>query len=734
MRNLQRIAILGFFLTQLTIVSGEDHYLGSLPSVNGFGGLKIDVSIESVGGSGYQPVYLKISPIGKSFRRDRNLSIAIRPRREYGSDFSYTLQTAIPVAEGSGATTVTMYLPNYHHWDYLNVSLNEDGQPMKHGSNSFYLGSNLRTQDAKHHAAIGVVVADRKTASQPWEVCPDVRTMVTAIGDGPLPEDFKQPRYKHTKALNNLEKVQPAWVQFRSIMEDQLHDSWLGYSQLDVLLVAAPILDRIESEQPEKFSELQEWLTAGGNIWVYAASKRSPDRFIGQLSTRPVVTAKFVPKNGINAHLDLNLANDNSPLNYEYWNGVQKLSTQTGTQTGNKLRRDVLSELKQAKHPFANTSTVQEIAKGLSRATFGLGKVLLIDTEDPFPGSFQFWKSIEELPDQTLTWSERTGVDVPAGNDNYWAWLIPAVGKPPVISFVVLNILFALLIGPICYLFLRKRERLYLLYFLAPAVAFLLTVTLFGYAAIVDGFKTTVRSRQITWVDSNTGVSVDQSRQTYYSVLGDSTGIVLPADRAMYPVRNTPMVQNRYYQETPASRRGVIASKPDVQQFSSGFLPPREQVQYLSTRPRIGGERITFDFEADPPTVSSSLPYALVQLVVCDKNRQYWKAGSIGSGEKVTLQSAKPSLLSKMLNAKTLPPLKDIPMLQRNANQNWGMNSFQPGVEVSILESKLGNISRDTALPVGTFLGTADLVIQRVGFPEAKITDSVHFIMGEVTP
>ena len=63
------------------------------------------------------------------------------------------------------------------------------------------------------------------------------------------------------------------------------------------------------------------------------------------------------------------------------------------------------------------------------------------------------------------------GIDVPRGNDNYWMWLISSVGQPPVKSFLLLNTLFVILVGPVCYYFFRRRGRLYLLYFFAPCMA-----------------------------------------------------------------------------------------------------------------------------------------------------------------------------------------------------------------------------------------------------------------------
>jgi hypothetical protein len=357
-----------------------------------------------------------------------------------------------------------------------------------------------------------------------------------------------------------------------------------------------------------------------------------------------------------------------------------------------------------------------------------LGKVVLIQAPDPFPGSFQFWKSIVNLhEDGQVVWADRMGIDVPSGNDNYWMWLIPSVGQPPVKSFVLLNTLFVILVGPICYFFFRRRHRLYLLYFFAPCMAFLVTFSLFAYALAADGTRTKTRSRQLTWIDAAGGYAVGQSRQTYYAVLGSGDGIELSSDTAVYPVRNTP-AHNRYYRPRDRSgSRGRISVSPAKQRLGGDFCPPRNQVQYLMTRPQTIDRSVEFVFSAEGSRVTNHLPYTIHQLVSCDENRGYWQAENIRPGASTALASCKATVLGDLLGPDVLPPLGSVPMLQNNRRRGGGPGT---GIQVSLLEKRLERWS--SRLPPKTFVATAELIDDRLGVEAAVVLDSVHVVMGEI--
>ena len=453
------------------------------------------------------------------------------------------------------------------------------------------------------------------------------------------------------------------------------------------------------------------------------------ESFLGRLSTQELDSrhASFIKT--IPVVPELKGDNDTSEL-IAQWGGVMQASSSYSRRNNLKLepRRAVYAELKKKNHPFARTVSPSSVADGVRIGSFGLGTVLAIDSPDPFPGSFQFWNTIVQCHEAgQVNWRERMGIDVARGNSNYWMWLIPSVGQPPVKSFVLLNTLFVVLIGPVCYWFLRKRRRLYILYFVAPVLAALVTISLFVYAIGSDGTTTKVRSRQLTWVDSANGYLVEQSRQTYYAVLGSGQGIELPKDTAVFPVRHTPAL-NRYNRSNGGSGRlGLLRVQGDRQFLDGSFLPPRDQVQYLSMRPIPSPSGLVFQFASDGATVSNGLSVTLHELLVCDSSGITWEVDEVKAGETKPLGRAGADRVKQILGPNVLPSLGEVPMLRNNMVRLGGAMA---GLQVSQLERRLELWSR--RLPSGAFVAKASVAKDRIGIEDTIIMDSVHVVLGEV--
>lgn len=714
------------------ITSAETVRIGSLPVRPRAAGFAMAIEMEAVAGNGYQPYDLRFSPRGKTFARDHHLQIVIEPRHPFRTELDYQFRHSLTLAEGAGSHTESIYVPHYYPCDRLIVTLYEDGRAIEDGPKVSFstIRGGLRTRFTEQKTSVGIISpADAAIQDAAWKVYPDVRTLLAVFGEGPLPEDVTVDRLTHGAAADLARKVQPASIQFRPVEESRLQKHWLGYSQLDVIIVAAPVLQRMERQQPENFKCLKDWLAAGGNLWVYAC-EAAEGRFLGGLKLSPFAVNRVIGPKRVSATLDLKGDNDTSDLVYQEWSGIQRESQQYSYRGNSKLvpRQDIYDQLLKEKHSFVQTVPVDQLAAGIQVGSFGLGTVLAIAAEDPFPGSYQFWKSIDRMyHNGELNWTQRMGIDVPRGNDNYWTWLIASVGQPPVKSFVLLNTMFVILVGPVCYFFFRRRGRLYLLYFFAPCTAFLVTLGLFAYALAADGTRTKVRSRQLTWLDIENGYAVDQSRQTYYAVLGRGDGINLSREAAVYPVRNSP-AYNRYYRNRAnSSGPGEYGVARSAQRLSGSFFPARSQVQYLITQPTSIPTSLEFSLTAEGVTVTNRSRYALRRLIVCDGNRRYWEADGIAVQDAATLTPSSSQAVRELIGPDVIPPLGSVPMLQSNLRRRGGLST---GVQVSLLENRLQ--SWVTSMPKSTFIGTAELDTDGLGVDDATIVDSVHVVMGGI--
>src|SRR5690606_18867259 len=117
---------------------------------------------------------------------------------------------------------------------------------------------------------------------------------------------------------------------------------------------------------------------------------------------------------------------------------------------------------------------------------YGHGKVIAMPDENPFPGSDAKWQWLEQVIKPNDDWNARVGVDLQTGDLQFLNYLIPDVGLPPVSSFRLLITLFVIVIGPVNYLLLKRRKRLFLLLVTVPLGAAIVTGGLFSYALIKD--------------------------------------------------------------------------------------------------------------------------------------------------------------------------------------------------------------------------------------------------------
>ena len=356
-----------FALSPFAESQAETTNIGSLPGRPGAVGFVLSVEVEPISGNGYQPVYLNFLPLRKKFGRDRNLEVAIEPRNWARTELDYEYRHPITIPQGAGKTQVPVYLPVYFPWDNIRFELYEDGKKVDRSEVTLGLPG-LRYSDADQNTAVGILVENENAPpTEPWQRCPDVRTLVTVLGEGPLPSNEEVKRLDHKAARKRVGSVQPAWVQFRPFDITRMHRQWLGYSQLDVIMVAAPVLEKIERMRPDEFETLLSWVAAGGNLWVYASERATNSSFLGQLETPELTTLGSAFLTTLNGKPNLQGDNDDSELIKEGWGTSIHASQSYARRSEFTLepRSDVYKRLQKAKHPFAARGDLKKVLAGV---------------------------------------------------------------------------------------------------------------------------------------------------------------------------------------------------------------------------------------------------------------------------------------------------------------------------------------------------------------------------------
>ncbi|QEF96091.1 hypothetical protein Mal15_01170 [Stieleria maiorica] len=716
MRQILCVGVAVCWALMMVPAAAEEIQLGAAPSNPAQAGFTMFVITERLGNEGFQPITLRFQAIGKSFTRQRRLRILFRPRTQYATELDFQFACDATVPQDVKTFDLPVLVPHFYRWESCSVQIIEDGRRLGKVASKLMIPATVK--DWGQYMSIGIMIPrDAATSTAAWARFPDVRSIVTVLGEGPISTKADIKRLDDKQARKLIDDVVYGWARFRLIDEDALQGSWIGYSQLDLILAPYPLLQRIEQEQPERLAEIKRWVSAGGQIWAYAApqpataqpattqsASQSPTTQRAERSST-LESASWLAGEQVDINkvfrytanqatsLALNQPNDLSAIQYQPWNyGSYYSNSYAYGAASETTRKSVYQDLMAAKHPMVQTVSRKKLAAGLGVMHYGWGRVVLIGQEDPFPGSFQFWRALEM---DKQRWGERNGVDYATGNDSYWAWLMSTVGQPPVTMFVILNGLFVLVMGPLLYFGLRRRGRLYLLYFLAPTLAFLTTMGLAFYAFLSDGFDNRARIRQLTWIDGRHPVSesregktprypiVDQSRQTYYTVVDNQRGLRFDGDAFVLPVHHSEMMNHYNYYVADDSRPGeyLIDQIGDDRRYSGDFLPTRTQVHYLVTRPGEGECPLEITWGGDAVTLTNHLATPLSIVGVRDDKGKYWIARDVAGGASVTLDKADSNVFSAIALGVVDPDSTQMPTPYQN---RVSMND-RTGIEEQLL-------------------------------------------------
>jgi hypothetical protein len=204
------------------------------------------------------------------------------------------------------------------------------------------------------------------------------------------------------------------------------------------------------------------------------------------------------------------------------------------------------------------------------------------------------------------------------------------MGLAPVTEFQILITLFVVGIGPVNYYVLKRWRRLHLMVLTVPLAAAAVTLSLFAYAVLTDGFGTTVRANSYTAIDQRTGESACWSRLSYYSGLAPRSGLTMPDDVAVYPI---------VPDWNASSIESVVNSKRDLRwvpgegRMTRGWLRSRTPTQYLTIRARSSPMRLELQPVRDRLRAKNSLGTQIEYVVVADEANKFWSGESLADGK-----------------------------------------------------------------------------------------------------
>jgi hypothetical protein len=412
---------------------------------------------------------------------------------------------------------------------------------------------------------------------------------------------------------------------------------WLDYTCFDVAALKPGEMRSIAQSRPEALTAICRWVRSGGQLWVSPVGAQWEE--LSDVETLLGLAATGLSESATGQEADPSKVD---ALPHEETRGTP-LADDVVLSHGWKPLKVALTTQSTSDTPAA--TEVAATAKDLpvdSMASYvqqamGLGYVRLYRKAwDPSGVAWSMQMLSATTPPNesppaatplsvamatTRSWDSRHGMAPNAANTDFANLLVPGVGLAPVTEFRILITLFALAIGPVNYWLLKRWNRPHLMVLTVPIMAALVTLTLFSYALLSDGFSTLVRVRSFTSLDQRTGEAACWARLSYYAGLAPAHGLTLPDDVAVYPILPG---WNETSSRGSAERMRQIEWADGENRLTQGWLRSRTPTQYLMLRARKTESRLELTPGAGKVAAKNQLGTAISYVAAIDDEGNFF--------------------------------------------------------------------------------------------------------------
>lgn len=490
---------------------------------------------------------------------------------------------------------------------------------------------------------------------------------------------------------------------------NELPTDWRGLQPFDAIVMSASTLEQLRSME-SSFAAVRHWVLCGGTLVIFDAES---------------VEAGF-------ALADFSLLPDEASIELVTPEAIASIAS-------SPLMFQAISSNK----------VIDEMADLMAQRTrvcgVGAGQLIVAEQSSTLPLAIFIELAVRKVGYRASP-IVRRGVDPLLGNRRFFEWVIPGVAQPPVYTFIGLLTAFVILVGPVAYRRTTKVGRGYLMFAIAPALALLTTVAMFGYGIVSDGFGTVVRVRQLTWVDGASGDAAERVRSTYFAGIRPTEGLRFSPDAEVFGFAEGTGTAWEETGNQADARLGNVVLLPEEQRLGSSFLPSRQQRQFVSHAPRPGVGSVSL--KPDPegptaPTVTSEFAFDLYEIVVRDDAGRFWYAEQLSAGQSKVCRlmdtNAASEKLGQMYNAHR--PLSTVreqsTRTRRNSRRTYDVISsinqvLDPTTTVSdgVFELWLSRLRTSGDIPPQHFMATAEVSPDVLAVDGCETSQSIRYVFG----
>lgn len=529
---------------------------------------------------------------------------------------------------------------------------------------------------------------------------------------------------------------------------EHLPTHWIDYTQLDLITLNIADVVLLVENYPQQWNALRQWVGTGGNLWITGvdASWRQFPALESALHVAfdhgelPEDRGWQVPVGMLNQEVQ-QIMNRQRPVDNQVQSEISGTLDQVRIMLEQgKSHAEVFETLSLPKETYLrycrmlhrDPQTAGLLAPFYWRP-LGFGHVVAISDPATLRSDTDWIEHqllLSTVDVDRLLWAQRHGMQSDGRAPDFFSFLIPGVGLPPVGAFQILISLFVLVIGPLNYWLLYRSGRLQLLLITVPLCAFGVIAALGLYALWADGLGVRVRARSCTLLDQRQGEAVTWARLSMYAGMAPRNGLKMPADLVIYPLRRM----------TPDQPERRVMHWEDGQLLADGWLASRTPTQFLTIRNRPSDRGL--DLLPAPgggnPAIKNRLDARVVQLIVRDHDGKYYESANLSPGGQralITLTEAEALAAYRELYHGNVPE-EPVEMQTARGYQTFitrgspiGEESVQSG---GLLEYELRYPAAPESPPPepGTYLAIVEQNPEVVHGVEATEEASFHVILG----
>lgn len=203
--------------------------------------------------------------------------------------------------------------------------------------------------------------------------------------------------------------------------------------------------------------------------------------------------------------------------------------------------------------------------------------------------------------------------------------ILPDLFALPYRAFALLLVLFAVVIGPVNFIVVKRFKRPVVLLVTIPVIALGAALALFGFGVLAQGLGVKLASHTWTVLDQREHRSASSELRMIFAGLAPARGLEPGAGASAYGVAR--YSQNGMWSEPAYDGQTYRVEFDPGPVLSGGYLPARTPFLHQTLTERAARGRLEFAREGGALLATNALGVTVEELLVRDAAGGYWTLG-----------------------------------------------------------------------------------------------------------